>query len=140
MIRSGTFAESLDISDKISYSPSRDVRSVVFEDNGEVMCAAVYDHWTVYAVQMHVWSGNPKYLFNPEFLRAAFSYPFVFANKGIAFAVTPGDNTASLAVSRSLGFGEVSRIKDGWDLGTDMVIQELRRENCRFLEAQPKAA
>ena len=135
MIRAATEAEIEDICDKIGYAPSKHSRGVVItDDDDKPGAAAIYDHWTHSAVQMHAWSSSPKYLFNPDFCREMFAYPFVQNTKMLAFAVTPCDNSPSLALAKFLGFKEVYRITDGWKLGTDMVIQELRRENCRFLE------
>lgn len=107
---------------------------MIEDEVGGIGAAALYDRWTHSAVEMHAYSKGPKYVFRPEFCKAMFEYPFIQQNKMLAFAVTPCDNTASIALARFLGFREVYRIRDGWEPGTDMVIQELRRENCRFLE------
>lgn len=135
IIRAATQSEIEFVCGKISFSYSHDSNGVIIEDEmGGVGAMAMYDRWTYSAVEMHAYSSSPKYVFNPEFCYAMFEYPFVEQNKMLAFAVTPCDNTASIALARFLGFREVYRIRDGWKPGTDMVIQELRRENCRFLE------
>lgn len=135
MIRAATQEEIDTICDEIGYAPSKHSKGVILEDEeGQPGAAAIYDHWTHTAVQMHAWSKGPKYIFNPDFCREIFSYIFVQANMMLAFAVTPCDNSPSLALAKFLGFKEICRIRDGWKSGTDMVIQELRRENCRFLE------
>ena len=135
MIRAGTKEEMLKVCELISFSYNSNSNSVVIEnENGGVGAMAIYDRWTPTAVEMHAYSAGPQYVFRPEFCKAIFEYPFVQQNKMLAFAVTPCDNIASIALARFLGFREVYKIRDGWDLGTDMVIQELRRENCRFLE------
>lgn len=135
MIRAATSEEIDTICDEIGYAPSKHSKGVVIEDDeGMPGAAAIYDHWTHSAVQMHAWSKSPKYIFDPEFCREIFAYIFVQNAMMLAFAVTPCDNSPSLALAKFLGFKEVSRIRDGWKSGTDMVIQELRREDCRFLE------
>jgi RimJ/RimL family protein N-acetyltransferase len=123
----------------VSYSPSEKAQGILLEENGVLGAIALYDHWTHNSVQMHVWAKAPRYLFNPGFLHEAFWFPFEFGKRGLAFAVTPGDNKPSLAVARALGFKEVYRIKDGWKLGTDMVIQEMRRQDCRWLRKREVA-
>jgi hypothetical protein len=119
--------------DIVSYSPSKVCQGICNDDNG-VHAMVLYDWWTKSGVQMHVWSDSPKHLFDKKFIHEVFWFPFVYGKREIAFAVTPADNAASLAVARALGFRETYRIKDGWDLGTCMVIQEIRRSECRFLE------
>lgn len=134
MITAATREEIEWVCDQIGYSPSKNAKGVVIHGKEQIGAAAIYDHWTHTAVQMHAYSRGPKYVLNPHFCRAMFEYPFVQCNKMLAFAVTPCDNSASLALAQYLGFKEVYRIENGWDSGTAMVIQELRRENCRFLE------
>lgn len=135
IIRAATMNEIAYICDKIQFVKYDRCNGVLIEDEvGGVGAMAIYDRWTKTAVEMHAYSASPKYVFRPEFCRAMFEYPFVQQHKMLAFAVTPCDNIASIALARFLGFREVYRIRDGWDLGTDMVIQEIRRENCRFLE------
>jgi RimJ/RimL family protein N-acetyltransferase len=135
IVRAMTQKEIREICAKINFSYNSNSNGILIEDeNGGVGAAAIYDRWTHTAVEMHAYSAGPKYVFRPEFCRAMFDYPFNQQNKMLAFAVTPCDNIASIALARFLGFKEVYRIRDGWDSGTDMVIQEIRRENCRFLE------
>lgn len=52
---------------------------------------------------------------------------------------TPANQKGSLAVSGWLGFYEIFRIRDGWDTGVDMVLKELRREDCRFIQQDVKS-
>lgn len=138
MIRAATQKEIRYVCDLISFSYNSNSNGVVIEDEvGGVGAMAIYDRWTHTAVEMHAYSSSPKYVFRPEFCQAIFHYPFVEQHKMLAFAVTPCDNIGSIALARFLGFKEVYRIRDGWDTGTDMVIQEIRRENCRFLDKEP---
>jgi RimJ/RimL family protein N-acetyltransferase len=135
VIRAATSEEISYVCEKIGFVRYERANAVLIEDEvGGIGAMAIYDRWTKTAVEMHAYSASPKYVFRPEFCRAMFEYPFVQANKMLAFAVTPCDNIASIALARWLGFREVYRIRDGWDLGTDMVIQEIRRQECRFLE------
>lgn len=134
MIRAATKEEIQKVCGLISFAYNSLSNGVLIEDeNGGIGAMAIYDRWTHTAVEMHAYSTGPKYVFNPAFCRAMFEYPFVQLNRKLAFAVTPCDNIASIALARFLGFKETYRIHDGWNTGTDMVIQELRRENCRFL-------
>lgn len=135
IVRAAKQSEIEHICNKIEFVYHGAHRGVMIEDeNGGIGAMAIYDRWTNSAVEMHAYSAGAKYVFRPEFCRAMFDYPFNQGKKKLAFAVTPCDNIASITLARWLGFREVYRILDGWDLGTDMVIQEIRRENCRFLE------
>jgi hypothetical protein len=93
----------------------------------------IYDGWTPNSVQVHVYSESPKFLFDPTFVREFFRYPFDQCGKSLVYTVTPGNAEGSLAVSKALGFREMYRIKDGWQPGVDMVLKEMRREECRYL-------
>ena len=129
-----TKAEIEAVADKIQYSPSKKVQGIAHRrSDGSIGAMVLYDHWTENAVQMHVYSEDPKMLFDKEYLHEVFWFPFIYGKRGLAFGVTPCNNAPSLAVSRYLGFKEVYRIKDGWAAGTDMAILELRREECRWI-------
>lgn len=93
----------------------------------------VYDSWTPNAVQAHIYSSGPAHLLNRKFLTEVFTYPFIQCDKGIVFTITPANASESLAVSRALGFREMYRQKDGWAVGIDMIVKEMRRDECRYL-------
>lgn len=138
MIRAATDKDFEVFENNASYAPSRRAKGIVSEVEGEIGAMVVYDHWTFTTVQTHVYAPKFKYFLEPLFLEAIFRYPFVTCDKQRLMAVTPEESKGSLAVSRYLGFEEVYRIKDGWMKGSDMVIKELMRKNCRWL--QKKAA
>lgn len=133
MIRPGTVFEVADAVRIMEYSPSTRCKSIVLDEAGEMKAMVLYDHWAYNSVQVHIWSSGPKALFNPLFVREMFAYPFEQCGRSIAVAITPGDQEASLAVSKALGFVEVFRHKDGWKVGVDMVVKEMRKENCKWL-------
>ncbi len=136
MISQATKAQLIDFCEAISYTPSIRFKAIVLMEEGKILAAAGYDHWTPNAVQMHIWI--PERL-SKLFVREAFRYPFEIGNKGLVIGVTPGDNTRALELNRHVGFREVYRIVDGWTLGTDMVIQEMRRDECRWLSRRDHA-
>lgn len=107
-----------------------------YHENMRAVCnegaMVIYDGWTPRAVQVHIFSRGPKYLFRRDFVSAIFYYPFIEASKSILYTVTP-ESSESNVVSKALGFRETHRIKDGWDVGVDMVIKEMTREECRYV-------
>lgn len=68
-------------------------------------------------------------------LRPAFSYPFLEAGRSLLLGIIPADNTKSCGMARRLGFREAYRVIDGWSVGIDLVVHEMRRHECRWLEA-----
>lgn len=124
----------------VGYSASNDARGVVYKTvSASIAAMALYDHWTPNSVNVHIYSQNPKYLFDKEFTHAIFHYPFEQCQKGLLIGMTPSSHEASLAVSRYLGFREVYRLKDAWEPGVDIIIKEMRKTECHWLR-QEKAA
>lgn len=131
MIRQATSLEALHICKAVKFSPSADFKALLQVDSAGDLAAIVgYDSWTINAVHMHIWI--PKWI-GKEFIREAFRYTFDIAGKGLAIGGTPAHNAAALEFNRRVGFRETYRIKDGWALGTDMVIQEMQRRECRWI-------
>lgn len=107
-------------------------RAIEAIDKDYVICGMVgYDDWTPNSVQMHMALKYPAAA--RHLVRPAFKYPFEQAGRAVVIGVTPGDNEAALKLNRHLGFRQICRVKDGWKPGIDMVIQEMRRDECRFL-------
>lgn len=133
MISATTPEDNLRFCAAISYSPTKDFKGVKLERAGQLIILAGYDYWTPNAVQMHIWIPNPSGFSSREFIREAFRYPFEDGQRKIVVGVTPGDNALALEFNRRIGFHVKHRIIDGWADGVDMVIQELRRDECRWL-------
>lgn len=93
----------------------------------------IYDSWTPNACQVHIYSSSPRHLLNKQFLTEIFTYGFIQCDKGKLFTITPANAEESLRVSKALGFREVYRQVDGWDVGIDMVVKEMTRSECKYL-------
>jgi hypothetical protein len=91
-----------------------------------------YDHWTNNSVQMHVVLDSPIAL--RSLLVPGLRYPFVDANKAVAIGLIPSSHGKSIRLAQHVGFMCAHRIRDGWADGDDLVLLEMRRENCRFLK------
>ena len=103
----------------------------VVDDAGKIHGMVGYGNWTANAVVLTIALDNPVAL--REILKWAFRYPFEQCNRGIALAVVRGNNKRSLSLCRKVGFREVYRVKDGIDVGEDMVMFQMRREDCRYI-------
>jgi hypothetical protein len=116
--------------DLVSYQITPSLRGIKLVDGTEVIACAGFDYWTPNSAQMHIWVGR---ILTRRFIKEVFTYLFVTNKKELAIGVTPGDNKAALDFNRRIGFRKVYEVKDGWDLGTSMVIQELRKHECIWI-------
>lgn len=132
MIRAATLAEMRAIFGILEYAASANACGVVFCDVRSVKAFVGYDCWTPNSVQMHIWVAEGVSL-PRKFVREAFRYPFEQCGRGLVIGLTPGYNSAALEFNRRIGFREAYRVPDGWSLGTDVVIQEMRRDECRWI-------
>lgn len=118
----------------LSYYPTANFRGIKLKSGNKVLAVTGYDMWTPNSVQMHVWIQSAKALFSKKFIQESFRYPFEICHRGLVIGITPGDNKRALEFNRRVGFKIVHRVPDGWEPGTDVVIQEMRKEHCRWLD------
>ncbi len=118
---------------------TRRTRGVVaLDQNGIILACAVFDSFTYTSGQVHVAIANPIVI-RHGFLEECFGYFFHECDKQILIGLTPANNEKSLKFNRHLGFREVYRVKNGWDYGVDYVVQEMHRDECRWLNEQRHA-
>lgn len=98
--------------------------------NGKILGVVGFDSWNGASCQMHI-AGEGNWL-TRDLIHAAFDYAFNVADLNVVLGFVPSTNTKALRFDKHVGFVEVSRIKDGTPEG-DLIILELRRENCRYL-------
>jgi hypothetical protein len=119
------------LADRTGYSPGPDFRCLVSIGAGGVRGVVGFDGWTPNSVHMHVALDTPiaaRELLRPSFAEA-------FANgRTLALGVVRAGNARILRLIRHLGFREAYRMKDGWAVGEDVVLFEMRREECRWLK------
>jgi len=97
-----------------------------------------YDGWTQSAVSVHVAVDHPAAL--RHLVGPGFRIPFDEFNRTVVVATVLSSNHRSLRLVKHLGFIETHRIVDGWDLGVDLVLFEMRRPQCRWVERKKEAA
>lgn len=109
------------------------------DEAGHIRGMVGYCAWTKNSVQMHMATESPSVW--RTLLRPALEYAFVEVGVGICLGVIPDGNARSLRFAKAVGFREVHRVKDGWAKGEDLVVLELRREDCPlFLSDERRAA
>ena len=70
---------------------------------------------------------------NRAFLKAAFHWPFERWGLNAVIGLVTEGNTQALKFDLHLGFKEVYRIRAGGSGGEDLIVLEMRREDCRFI-------
>jgi L-amino acid N-acyltransferase YncA len=97
-----------------------------------------YCGWTENSVQMHMAVTAPSVW--RALLRPSLEYPFAQVGVGVCLGIIPSSNVKSLRFAGAVGFEEKYRIRDGWDVGEDLVLLEMRKEDCRFLLSNERRA
>lgn len=111
---------------------SDDMKGIVAYRDNDLIAAVVMDDWSYNSVTAHIAIGDPLVL-RHGFLEEVFNYMFITAGKGIVLGVCPADREDVLKFTKHVGFNEIYRVRDGYMVGIDYVIQELRKEDCRYL-------
>lgn len=130
-VRAATADEFSYLTERSGYLPGSGFRGIVQEVGGRVVGLVGFDGWTPNAVWMHVAVDSAGAC--RELLRAAFLYAFVETGRGVALGSVRASNARSLRLASRLGFRECARIHGGWARGEDVVLLELRREECRLI-------
>lgn len=102
--------------------------------SGEIVGVVAFDNWTATSAMGHVALAKP--IAARPLLDAAFHYFFEEAGRLVMVGMVNAANTKAMRLDKHLGFREVGRIRDGAGKGADMVMMELRKEDCRYLRRQ----
>jgi hypothetical protein len=94
-----------------------------------------FDGHTPNSVSMHIAMDSP--IAFRALLRWAFYKAFVKWNKGVVTCLVLGSNHRSQALVDSVGFRKVFTGRDYWAPGEDMLVYEMRREECVWLQDKP---
>lgn len=116
----------------LNYHRTDRFNGIKLEKDGYIVAMVGFDDWTANSVQIHVWSAFPGAI-TRRFIVECLEYVYITNGRGIVIGVTACNNVAALELNRRIGFRRVHTIKDGYALGTDLAIQEMRHEECRWL-------
>lgn len=64
------------------------------------------------------------------------AFTWAFGAVGVLVATIRAGNTRSVRLAQHFGFTERHRVKDGWQVGEDIIVMEMRREDCRWLQKE----
>jgi GNAT superfamily N-acetyltransferase len=104
-------------------------------DEGRLVAGALFDCWTHTSVQIHVFVTDPLAL-RHGFQQEVFEYLFDVCGRKMVLGVTPSNNARALKFNAHMGFREVFRVADGFAEGVDLVLSQMRREDCRWIDGQ----
>ena len=76
-----------------------------------------------------------KMVFRHGWLEAIADYIFTQAGKLKMYGLVPATNLAAQSVNKKIGFKELIRLEDAYDVGIDYVLMELKREDCPYWKA-----
>lgn len=89
--------------------------------------------------QIHVVNFNKKYT-PRKLLWATFDYPFRQLGLESLIGIVNSNNEQAMKYDQNLGFKEVHRFAGLHDDGGDIVVFELKKDECRFIKELPNAA
>jgi hypothetical protein len=121
---------------RLGLSPGWKFRAIEAVDTyGRIQGMVGYENWTESACFMHCAVDN-KAAYR-RLLHPSFEYPFIEGGRSLVLGLRASNHIA-LNNARVLGFRETYRIKDGWATGEDMVLFEMRKDECRWLRRAAK--
>lgn len=120
-------------------TPSPQFKAIeVVDETGKIHAMTGFDGWTENAVGILIAIETPSAL--RHLIAPTFQYVFNQCGRGVALATIRATNAKSLKLTAHVGFRETYRIKDAVRIGEDLVLFEMRREECRYLNGLRKAA
>lgn len=105
------------------------------EDTGDIKGMAAFDNWTETSVQAHLAIDSPMVL-RHGLIQEMAEYVFNTAGREIILSTVPASNKKSVKIVTHIGMSMVHSIKDGFKLGVDYLLFELRKEDCRWLKKE----
>ena len=113
---------------------------VAYEDTtGEIAGVVVMDSWTASGCQTHFAIDNPICIRRGLFNEVA-RHVYVTCGRRYIFGLIPANNEKAHKFDLKMGFKEVARVPDGYDIGIDYIVVRMSREECRWLPQELREA
>jgi hypothetical protein len=120
-------------------TPSHKFKAIeVVDDTGKIHAMTGFDGWTGNAVGILIAIETPAAF--RALIVPTFQYVFNQCGRGLALATVRASNVKSINLCNRIGFRETYRIPDAVAIGEDLVIFEMRRDECKYLNGLRKAA
>lgn len=121
--RASTSADIVWFCHETSYRPTTQFGGITAYDDNGLQAMVGLDFWTPTSVHIHIAIKNPHAL--RGLWREVLTY-LTQHGKKLIIGMTPSHLLRALRIPKGLGFKEVYRIRDGWNVGSDIVITEYR--------------
>jgi RimJ/RimL family protein N-acetyltransferase len=102
-------------------------------DKQETIGAVIFDNWTENSVCAHMIITKPM-LLRHGFLEECFDFAFNVSGRKVMTGLVNSDNIKAQKLDEHIGFKEIARLHDGWKDGVDIIMYEMRKEDCRWLK------
>lgn len=110
---------------------------MAIRDTGDILAAAVFDSFTNTTCMVHLAIENPLAI-RSGLLTEAANYLFHTRNRERIFGMTPSNNDRALKFNRHMGWVELYRVENAYDVGVDYVVQVITKADCKWLLDQPQ--
>lgn len=126
---------------EIGVQPSADLQALFWASSktNEIEWCIGYTSFLGKTCQIHVVNFNKKYT-PRKLLWAAFDYPFNQAGVETLIGIVNSKNELAMKYDQNLGFKEVYRFEGVHDEGGDVVVFEMKKQDCRFIKELKNAA
>jgi hypothetical protein len=105
---------------------------IAIDSSGVPQGVILLDNWTENCVTGHIAIQKPMAL--RELLPELCDYVYHFCGKSMILAGIADDTPKALKLVKNIGFKEIYRIKDGWDVGIDLVLTQMTKDDCRHTQ------
>jgi hypothetical protein len=107
--------------------PARDIEGMVAEIDGLRAAVVGAERWSETSCFLHLVIDDPRVLGRYRLLDRIADHVFRARGKQFMLATVSSHNAPSLKFQRKLGFYEVAKIEDAFDIGEDLIIMRLDR-------------
>lgn len=112
-----------------------DAVSIGFTEDGKLVSAVVFEHFTGNNVFMHVAVDDPSKVSRHD-LKVAFAYPFLALGCQRVSGLVRVDNEKAKEFDERLGFREEGVMRSMAADGTDMIMYGMLKSECRWIGAK----
>lgn len=111
-----------------------DTTGVVALDDrtGRFLGAVVCEDWTETMCSCHILLADTFKALRAGLHKELANYVFVQAKRLKVIGLVPAKNTRAQKLNKHFGFTELFRIEDGYKVGEDYIVMEMKKENCPY--------
>lgn len=106
---------------------------VAMNEEGEILAVTIWDSWTHTSAVGHFVIEDSSVI-GEGYIHECCEYFYNTAGMDIMLTTVRGSNEKTLRFLKAVGFTEKHRVKDGFMFGEDLVIHEMRKDECGYIE------